>query len=763
VLTGTTISGDVTSASTGKPMEAGEVEVCLSERVKEEFDGMAPREETSRYCTDPNQNGEYQITGVATSTDQIEFHPKSNDYEYENQYWSHVGVSTESTELHTTAGENLTGIDAALQAKYGVITGTVIDAVSKAAIGEIWVCALQVGGQQPERCTKTDANGDYTISSIKSGEYTVEFYSYPSTRYPVRYYGGEHTLSEAQHVKVSAGVTTSEIDAELVEPESTGSHIRGVVSSASSGQPIAGMEVCAYDAAEEAGLFGRCATTEAGGEYSISGLSSGEYLVEFSSPYGSGLNYVTQYYNGVASPEKATAVTVGPETVDIGIDARMSEGGRIGGEVTDASTSAPIQGILVCAYAEQEELGACASTGQNGQYTIAGLPAGDYDVEFSVPSESALDYVRQYFDGQGSAKAATLVPVTIGERSAGINAKLQPGGRISGRVTAAGSGPLSNVLVCALSSPSEAFACALTGRNGEYAIAGVSAGSYVIGFDAGKSYPVQYYDDELSFSEAQAVTVAVGSVTVGIDAAMGGSDRAEAPTKTTPPVDTTRPGVSGTDAVGDALLCANGLWTGVPTPRFTVQWLRDGVPIGAATTNSYIVQTADEGHSLSCEVTARSTAGTASAISAAVAIPAGPSAPASTTSSAGPAATTRLAPDLSSPVAQIAITASTIVVSGSSVPVHFKCSDAICRGSVELTMQLPIERHKGKRRVSNRETLVLAKGSFSLAEGDNTTAVLRLTTAGRQRLAQARHHPIAAALICSIQGGKTITKAVMAS
>jgi hypothetical protein len=78
-------------------------------------------------------------------------------------------------------------------------------------------------------------------------------------------------------------------------------------------------------------------------------------------------------------------------------------------------------------------------------------------------------------------------------------------------------------------------------------------------------------------------------------------------------------------------------------------------------------------------------------------------------------------------------------------------------------MQLPIERHKGKRRVSNRETLVLAKGSFSLAEGDNTTAVLRLTTAGRQRLAQARHHPIAAALICSIQGGKTITKAVMAS
>ena len=697
VLIGTTISGDVTSASTGKPMEAGEIEVCLSERVKEEFDGMAPREETSGYCTDPNQNGEYQITGVATSTDQIEFHPKSNDYEYENQYWNHVGVSTESTELHTTAGENITGIDAALQAKYGVITGTVIDAVSKAAIGEIWVCALQVGGSQAERCTKTDANGRYTITGLKSGEYTVEFYSYPSTRYPVRYYGGEHTLSEAQHVKVSAGVTTSEIDAELVEPESTGSHVRGVVSSASSGQPIAGMEVCAYDAAEEAGLFGRCATTEAGGEYSISGLSSGEYLVEFSSPYGSGLNYETQYYNGVASPEKATAVTVGPETVDIGIDARMREGGRIGGEVTDASTSAPIQGILVCAYAEQEELGACASTGQNGQYTIAGLPAGDYDVEFSVPSESALDYVRQYFDGQGSAKAATLVPVTIGERSAGINAKLQPGGRISGRVTAVGSGPLSNVLVCALSSPSEAVACALTESNGEYAIAGVPAGGYVIGFDAAKPYKVQYYNDQATYAAAQPVQVVLGTDTSDIGAVMQGPAESGPPP---PPPD-------------------------LPPPPKPVTLVPQQ------------------------PVSSESGAG------------ASPQPSPSTAGASTPASTATLAPAQAPPV--VTAPTSKIVISGSTAALLLSCSDATCRGTIELTSQVMTSRHEGGKVASHRETLVLARGYFSLAKGKSVAAVLHLTAAGRRQLAQVKRHLFAANLILSVEGGKTITKAVMAS
>jgi hypothetical protein len=117
-----------------------------------------------------------------------------------------------------------------------------------------------------------------------------------------------------------------------------------------------------------------------------------------------------------------------------------------------------------------------------------------------------------------SAKTATLVPVTIGETSAGINAKLQLGGRISGRVTAAGSGPLSNVLVCALSSPSEAVACALTGRDGEYAIAGVPAGSYVVGFQAAKTYAVQYYDDQATYAAAQIVQVTAGAGTAGIGA-----------------------------------------------------------------------------------------------------------------------------------------------------------------------------------------------------------------------------------------------------
>jgi hypothetical protein len=680
LLTGTTISGNVTSTSTGDPMQ--EVDVCIDERIEENVSG---------YCTEPNKAGEYQITGIATSADTIEFRPKSTLYEYGVQYWDHVGVSTESTQLHTTAGERITGIDAALNAKYGAIAGRVLSIPGGQALSDAQACAQNLNNGQ-WRCANANTQGEYQIKFLPSGRYSVEFstpYQHPG--YVPAFYDGKLSASEAEPVTVGLGRTTPGIDAELVERESAASRISGVVSSISSQQPIAGIEVCAYDAAEEEGLFGQCATTEAGGEYSISGLPSGEYLVEFSSPSASGLNYVAQYYDGTESLEQAIAVEVGPETADIGIDAQMREGGRIAGQATDASTVAPIQGMFVCAYAEQADavVEACASTGQNGQYTISGLPKGEYGVEFSVPPKSALDYVRQYFDGQSSAKTATLVPVTVGETSSGVDAHLQLGGRVTGRVTAAFVGPLANVLVCALASPSEAVDCAVSNRDGEYAIAGVPAGSYVVGFDAGKSYVVQYYDDKTSFSDAEAVTVMVDDSATGVDAAM----QSVAPT---PPPNLPPPPKPITPVLPQPLSSESGA--------------------GASP----------------------STAGVST-----------------------PTSTATPAPAQASPV--VTAPTSKIVISGSTAALLLSCSDATCRGSIELTSQVMTSRHEGRKTVSYQETLVLAKGYFSLAKGKRMATVLHLTAAGRRRLAQAKRHLLAANLILSVDGGKTIVKSVTAS
>jgi hypothetical protein len=47
--------------------------------------------------------------------------------------------------------------------------------------------------------------------------------------------------------------------------------------------------------------------------------------------------------------------------------------------------------------------------------------------------------------------------------------------------------------------------------------------------------------------------------------------------------------------------------------------------------------------------------------------------------------------------------------------------------------------------------------------GKSGTVVLRLTAAGKKRLANARHHPVATKLILFVQGRKTTVKSVRAS
>ena len=57
-----------------------------------------------------------------------------------------------------------------------------------------------------------------------------------------------------------------------------------------------------------------------------------------------------------------------------------------------------------------------------------------------------------------------------------------------------------------------------------------------------------------------------------------------------------------TPAVGDELSCSEGTWS--DSPSFAYQWLRNGAPIGGATSSIYTVTTADEGKLLQCLVEA---------------------------------------------------------------------------------------------------------------------------------------------------------------
>ena len=85
---------------------------------------------------------------------------------------------------------------------------------------------------------------------------------------------------------------------------------------------------------------------------------------------------------------------------------------------------------------------------------------------------------------------------------------------------------------------------------------------------------------------------------------------------TTSPANTSPPVITGPSTVGGTLTASEGGWSGVPTPTYAYQWLRDGTPIAGATGTTYQTVAADTDTAVACRVTATNPAGTASATSA---------------------------------------------------------------------------------------------------------------------------------------------------
>jgi Carboxypeptidase regulatory-like domain len=220
-----------------------------------------------------------------------------------------------------------------------------------------------------------------------------------------------------------------------------GGAISGVVTSASTHAPIGGVGVCAASTVVEGALGEEeskeqaegeaeppsdagCTTTNASGQYTISGLASGGFYVEFHAP---SMDLVSQFYDGKTAASEANQVSVSAGSTTTGINAEMQQGARISGTVTDASSGAPLPRIEVCAkLVTGEEESWCAFTIPSGAYTISGLPSGSYVVVFRDVL-FASGYQTQYYDDKPSRAEATILHITAPNVTTGINAALLPG------------------------------------------------------------------------------------------------------------------------------------------------------------------------------------------------------------------------------------------------------------------------------------------------------------------------------------------------
>jgi Carboxypeptidase regulatory-like domain len=501
--------------------------------------------------------------------------------------------------------------------------------------------------------------------------------------------------------------------------------VEGTVTAVKGANPLVGIEVTAIS---ESGGGSKSETTKAGGAYKIAGLSAGEYTVKF---HDSTAKYVDQ--------SKSIFLAEGMTET---LNAAMQEPGTISGRVTSAATGSGLGNVSISA----EQFGGgefsvhSTTTEPDGDYTITDLPPGEYSINFSS-NESG--YIAQ-------STTTTVAEAAVDT----VNVALKEGGKISGTVTSAVThGGLAKIDVRAFSANpgSEGYSSgyAETNANGEYTVTGLATGSYKVVFSwefseaeykacehaaqCPPQYITQYFNDQPSEATANAVGAAEGSTTSGINAAMVPAA----------PVNTALPAVSGTPTVGSLLSCSSGSWTGESvgtltvgwplTSPFAYQWLRDGGPIAGATSPAYLVQATDVGHSLACEVGATNYAGHASAKS-------------------NPLAVTLPA---------VTVSQAKIVVSGGAARVPIACANAACAGTIELTGQIAV---KGKdKKKAKKKTVVLGKGSYSLAAGKSATIVVRLSAAGKSALAKAKGHKLSGKAGVTVTGGVTVSKPVVLS
>lgn len=494
------ISGTVLDEFTGGPA----VDVCVSVQNNDSW-GHA--------CT--GEDGTYTVDGLQPGTDYVVWFGDYNG-RYTSEYAYDTTNYDEATRFTIVAGETVT-VDEELRPSAS-ITGTVTDATTGDVVPDVCIMATtEPEGWDTPGFACTDETGSYRMTGVPDGDYYVSGES-TSGAHPRTWYPSTVDPAAAVTVHATAGQDTT---ADLVL--SPAAYVSGTVTSAATGEPLAG--VCVYGVRPSDGTFlragGQSTCTDESGQYTVGGLPSGDVKVFFN-PTDNEL--LSQWAYGQSSEATAALVPVvaGQTTGDV--DAAIVAGGRIAGRVTNAKTKKPVEGVCATVGVYSHRSGEngtqwqSACTGPDGTYEMRGLPTGSYTVQFYDPDGV---WAWQFFPNKGDRVHAAKLSVTAGTTLSGINAKVTPGGTIQGVITDSATGlPAEGVCVDPFTGRGEdTFGTgAQTFSDGTFVLRGFPSTKVKVSFfDCGGGYAPEWAFDKTSYATADAIATTAGaSVTANV-------------------------------------------------------------------------------------------------------------------------------------------------------------------------------------------------------------------------------------------------------
>ena len=547
---GGVISGVVTDADTGKP-------------VSNVYVTAYGRSGTRAGSASTDDQGVYRIIGLPSDSYAL----LASDQElYRTQAYGDYACSGCDIELvreagiTVKAGQDVTGIDFALNAKHHPDTG--ISGIVRAAdtglpLKDIYVWIMDADGFSVSGVL-TDRDGHYEVE-LPRGDYYVQVQR--SGGYVGERYDGEvcpnHSCDTVAGtlITVAAGQLVTGINFSLIK----GGVISGTVTGVD-GKYLGefGPNAPYVEIVDAHGMHVAAGSIDAAGNYRISGLPAGQYVMRayYGFHYGGGYTiprlYSGKIYGGkdcagrCANVTSGIAVQVANGASVPGIDFTLQRAGVISGTVSAADTGEPLAHARVEVYDGNSELLFSGVANAQGEYRLKGLATGQYYVKaaplvrrqdgyvYSAPLPHAGDYMAGLFGGLPCVNLCDVtrgesVSVTIGETSANVDVVLSRGDGISGKVVDGKTGVgVPYVLLSIFDSVGTWVGFqGWTDASGEYRISGLSPGRYyLLALGTGK-YDNQLFDrlpcasEECVITSGTAVEIVRGTESAGIDFVLG--------------------------------------------------------------------------------------------------------------------------------------------------------------------------------------------------------------------------------------------------
>jgi len=467
------IAGTITASATGNPI-AGALVYFLDSAGNVPF-SMATTDSQGHYTSDG---------GTATgSVFVITGNGQGYQDESYNDHKCTLFACSAADPVSVTLGATTNGVDFALDVG-GRISGTVKDA-NGSSLANVQVRTYDSNGNQVD-AVFTDGSGSFITSGVASGTY------YVVTRNSLGLVDyvwnslvcARDSCNETQGTPIPVTVPSTTTGVNFVL--SSGQTISGTVTAASGGAPLADVFVALANAS---GAFVGGANSDNTGAFTTGAVPPGTYFANVLSN-----GYVQQFYNHISCPNGCgfavgTPIVVSNQPVTNTDFSLIATGtGSITGTVIDGLNNNLPTGLSVQLFSPGGQFVASTTT-SSGVYTFSNVAAGSYYVRTNASGilPDGSSFINRLYNGVTCVNCAvatsggTLVTVTNGAATSGIDFTLSRGGLITGTVTNAADGtPLSGIGVQVFNSAGLGVGVFNTNGSGVFTTMGLPPGTYYV-------------------------------------------------------------------------------------------------------------------------------------------------------------------------------------------------------------------------------------------------------------------------------------------